>query len=150
MEHDVCDFAAAHGHLHILEWAHANDAPWSEQTCFYGGHSCRLEVLQWLRANGCPWDRQACLQFAQQRQLCEHRGVDRGAACVMHNPDHKSSDGHSIATFGGMISGLPRVHVSAALQVETSLYQRCVMDVPMFNKSNGRVVECTAFSGFGP
>ena len=44
----------------MLQWARANGAPWTEDTCSFAAEGGHLEVLQWARANGCPWDEQAC------------------------------------------------------------------------------------------
>ena len=42
------------GHLEVLQWARANEAPWDENTCANAAKGGHLEVLQWARANGAP------------------------------------------------------------------------------------------------
>ena len=51
---DVCTYAAACGHLEVLQWARANGCPWDEKTCSSAARGGHLEVLEWARANGFP------------------------------------------------------------------------------------------------
>lgn len=53
-------YAALSGHLTVLQWLHANNAPWNEWTCAHAAERGHLVVLQWLHANGAPWDRRVC------------------------------------------------------------------------------------------
>ena len=50
----LCDFAARHGHLAVLQWARLNGCRWDRWTCTYAAQNGLLEVLQWARVNGCP------------------------------------------------------------------------------------------------
>ena len=60
----ACWNAAEGGHLHVLEWLHSMNCPWTAKTCekaaegghLEAAHNGRLEILKWLRDHGCPWD----------------------------------------------------------------------------------------------
>ena len=67
-------WAAAAGHLHVLEWARKNGCPWSEHTCRLAAEGGHLDVLQWARANGCPWD--------EEGSSDDDAGSDDGAGSV--------------------------------------------------------------------
>jgi hypothetical protein len=41
--------------LEVLQWARANNCPWSEFTCAYAAGNGHLHVLAWAHANGCDW-----------------------------------------------------------------------------------------------
>eukprot|EP00611_Tribonema_gayanum_P019741 TRINITY_DN3479_c0_g1_i1.p1 TRINITY_DN3479_c0_g1~~TRINITY_DN3479_c0_g1_i1.p1 ORF type:complete len:218 (-),score=36.19 TRINITY_DN3479_c0_g1_i1:283-936(-) len=57
---EVCSAAAEGGHLELLQWARANDCPWSKRVCSGAASGGHLELLQWAHANGCPWDQEVC------------------------------------------------------------------------------------------
>jgi hypothetical protein len=46
----MCAWAAEHGHMHLLQWARANDCPWNAMTCEIAARGGHLELLQWARA----------------------------------------------------------------------------------------------------
>jgi len=52
----LCDLAARHGHLTVLQWLRQKKISWSVLTCSNAARGGHLAVLQWARANGCPWD----------------------------------------------------------------------------------------------
>ncbi len=65
----ICEIAARHGHLEVLQWARNNGCPWDEWTCAraaFGGH---LEILKWARSQGCPWNEDTCSQAAAGGRL---------------------------------------------------------------------------------
>ena len=64
-EPQICEGAAAGGHLEVLKWLRENECPWN-YTCrdaALGGH---LEVLKWARENGCPWNERKCTIAAEK------------------------------------------------------------------------------------
>ena len=52
----TCCGAAAGGHVHLLEWAHANGCSCGVHMSHSAASEGQLESLMWLHANGCPWD----------------------------------------------------------------------------------------------
>jgi len=64
VRYDVCELAAAGGHLDVLKWARGAGCEWDEFTCSAAGRAGYLDVLKWAVENGCP-----C--FDQHRQLLE-------------------------------------------------------------------------------
>ena len=60
----TCCGAAADGHVHLLEWAHANGCSCGVHTSHSAASEGQLESLMWLHANGCPWDEENCAQAA--------------------------------------------------------------------------------------
>jgi hypothetical protein len=65
----ICDKAAEHGHLEILQWARSQECPWNACTCAWSAQNGHLEVLQWARDNGCPWNEMTCERAAQNGHL---------------------------------------------------------------------------------
>jgi hypothetical protein len=65
----VCFWAAQHGHLHIIQWAHSNGCPWDDRTCSAAARYGHLNILQWVRENGCPWDKWTCFAAAEAGHL---------------------------------------------------------------------------------
>jgi len=68
----TCSAAAAGaGHLELLQWAHAQGAPWDEYTCSNAAQGGHLELLQWARAQNppAPWDERICWGAAQGGHL---------------------------------------------------------------------------------
>jgi hypothetical protein len=65
----TCAGAAQNGNLELLQWARANGCPWDECTCFYAAVYGHLEILRWARANGCPWHKDTCAIAAQNGHL---------------------------------------------------------------------------------
>jgi len=57
---DLCNVAAANGHLAIIRWARERNYPWYESTCHAAAKHDHVSVLAWLRANGCPWNEAEC------------------------------------------------------------------------------------------
>ena len=53
----ACWNAAEGGHLHVLEWLHSMNCPWTAKTCEKAAEGGHLEVLKFARANGCKWNR---------------------------------------------------------------------------------------------
>ena len=53
---DLCWAAAQHGHLHVLEWARANDCPMDTNLTAEAASNGHLHVLEWALENGCPMD----------------------------------------------------------------------------------------------
>ena len=53
----ACRNAAEGGHLHVLEWLHSMNCPWTAKTCEKAAEGGHLEVLKFARANGCKWNR---------------------------------------------------------------------------------------------
>ena len=49
---DICNVAAEHGHLHVLQWAHENGLPWSVRTfasrCRWRHRHPAVPTRQWL------------------------------------------------------------------------------------------------------
>lgn len=65
----ICQMAAWHGQLPVLQWARANDAPWDVYTCAWAARRGHLHVLQWARANGAKWDTMTCEWAARNGHL---------------------------------------------------------------------------------
>ncbi|KAG5188362.1 hypothetical protein JKP88DRAFT_287446 [Tribonema minus] len=53
--HRLCRFAAAAGHLEVLQWLRNAKCEWDESTCVSAAQHGHLAVLQWAIANGCDW-----------------------------------------------------------------------------------------------
>jgi hypothetical protein len=49
----ACRNAAEGGHLHVLEWLHSVNCPWTANTCEKAAKGGHLEVLKFAVANGC-------------------------------------------------------------------------------------------------
>ena len=66
-------YAAAGGHLGVLQWARTQDppCPLDERTCTRAAAGGHLGVLQWLRAQDppCPWDAGTCVGAASHGHL---------------------------------------------------------------------------------
>jgi len=56
----TCGGAAQGGHLELLQWARAQNAPWDKWTCMWAARGGHLALLQWARAQGAPWDERTC------------------------------------------------------------------------------------------
>lgn len=65
----ICQVAAWHGQLPVLQWARAHDAPWDVYTCTWAARRGHLAVLQWARANGAKWDAMTCEWAAKNGHL---------------------------------------------------------------------------------
>ncbi|CAM9228187.1 unnamed protein product, partial [Laminaria digitata] len=59
-----CRAAAEGGHLHVLEWARANNCPGDENTCYTAAWRGHFKLFQWARENCCPWDDRTCRSAA--------------------------------------------------------------------------------------
>ena len=57
---NVCEFAAAGGHLEALRWAREHGCPWDVWTCHNAADGGHLEALRWAREHGCPWGAMTC------------------------------------------------------------------------------------------
>lgn len=66
---EVCNSAAASGHLEVLQWCRANGCPWGASTCATAADGGHLEMLKWCRANGCEWDTWSCRNAARNGHL---------------------------------------------------------------------------------
>jgi hypothetical protein len=51
----LCDVAAARGHLEVLRWARQRARPWDHSTCRNAARGGHPEALKWLREQGCDW-----------------------------------------------------------------------------------------------
>lgn len=71
----VCQEAAKYGRLDILEYAHEQNFPWDEYTCYLAASRDQIQCLKYAYENGCPWDKNTiygailnksnkCLQYA--------------------------------------------------------------------------------------
>ena len=49
-------FAAEHGYLQLLKYAHDNGCKWDEWTCAYAAEGGHLHVLIYAHDNGCRWN----------------------------------------------------------------------------------------------
>ena len=47
------------------EYAHNNECPWDEDTCFEAAAQGHLDVLKWAREHGCPWYKDVCTNKAE-------------------------------------------------------------------------------------
>jgi len=56
----TCMYAAAGGHLPVLQLAREYRCPWNEATPAAAARGGHLEVLKWLSEVGCPWDETTC------------------------------------------------------------------------------------------
>lgn len=65
----TCAYAAAAGHLDVLQWAREEGCPWNEATCAFAAAGGHLEILQWARARGCPWGEETCASAARGGRL---------------------------------------------------------------------------------
>lgn len=50
----VCQMAAKHGDLAVLQWAHRSGFPWTEKTCCRAAERGKLDQLLYAREHGCP------------------------------------------------------------------------------------------------
>lgn len=66
---EVCESAAADGHLEVLKWAILNKYPLDEETNAQAAKNGHLEVLKFAREHGCPCDEITCSVAAQNGQL---------------------------------------------------------------------------------
>jgi hypothetical protein len=65
----TCARAAKAGHLHILQWCRENGCHWNERTCEHAAEAGHLHILQWCRENGCLWNAQTCAYAALRGHL---------------------------------------------------------------------------------
>ena len=49
-------YAAAGGHLEVLQWLRLHKFPWNDRVTSIAAREGHLEVLTWARDNGCPLD----------------------------------------------------------------------------------------------
>ncbi len=66
---NTCAQTARKGHLEVLQWARSNGCSWNAWTCFWAALEGHLEVLKWARSQGCPWDSDVCFQAAKNGHL---------------------------------------------------------------------------------
>ena len=75
---DIYGCAAAHGHIHILEWARyeckfewdarvGNGSDRAKVACVFAVNTGNIVGLDWLCRNGCPWNKQHCLDYASRK-----------------------------------------------------------------------------------
>jgi hypothetical protein len=77
---EVCETAAAHGHLACLQYAHEHGCPWDEKTCMWAAYHGRLTCLQYAHEHGCPWDERSAEDAAAQGHFdCLHYLLVEGA-----------------------------------------------------------------------
>jgi len=60
----VCDAAAKHGHLQLLQWLHAHRFPCGSSVCTSAASGGHLNVLQWARSKGCKLNRWTFIEAA--------------------------------------------------------------------------------------
>lgn len=75
----LCQKAAEHGYIHILEWLRKHKCGWDSIACQNAAMNGHLDVLQWLRnygcsrstlgKNKCPWDEWTCALAALNGHL---------------------------------------------------------------------------------
>ena len=67
----LCDYAATHGFLFLMQWAHKNGYHWNDNTCTVAALGGHLNVLQWLRKQDppCPWNGRTCSRAAENGHL---------------------------------------------------------------------------------
>ena len=70
-ETTLCDYAAYHGFLFLLQWALKNGYHWNKWTCAYAARGGHLNVLQWAREQDppYPWDELTCSEAAKGGHL---------------------------------------------------------------------------------
>jgi hypothetical protein len=88
----ICCLAARNGHLHILQYAHANGCPWDKRTCQFAAANGHLHILQYAHINGCPWDASACASAAENGHLA-----------VLQWAHGKCYNGHNSKTAHGIV-----------------------------------------------
>lgn len=81
MDASVCSSAADGGHLELLRWACAQGCVPDSRACFFAAEMGHLAVLQWLRHQGCPWDRAKCLR------ACRHYNAEGIKAWIEAQPE---------------------------------------------------------------
>lgn len=55
-DYRTCCYAAANGHLHVLQWLHLNNCPFDSNVCVSAAMHGHTHILQWLHSVGCEWD----------------------------------------------------------------------------------------------
>lgn len=68
-DEEVCAFAAAGGHLEVLQYCWASGCPWNEYTCKFAAEGGHLEALKWCRSKQCPWDEDVCAFAAEEGHM---------------------------------------------------------------------------------
>jgi len=51
----TCAYAAAGGHLRIVQWLYEMKCPWNQETSEYAAARGDLTMLRWLHQHHCPW-----------------------------------------------------------------------------------------------
>eukprot|EP00953_Heterococcus_sp_UTEX-ZZ885_P005015 3179-Heterococcus_DN1.PRE.7 len=85
-------FAAAAGHLHIVQYSQcqyseypgqivnlANKCPWNKTTCEAAAVNGYLDILVWAHENGCKWDNKTFTKAAEggHKHICEYLLAER-------------------------------------------------------------------------
>ena len=67
----LCEYAARHNFLFLLQWALKNDYLWNEWTCAHAARGGHLNILIWLRKQvpPCPWNDWVCAWAARGGHL---------------------------------------------------------------------------------
>jgi hypothetical protein len=65
----TCSYAAEHGHLDCLTYAHENECPWDKFACSEAAKRGHLDCLTYLHEHGCPWDEFTCSEAAENGHL---------------------------------------------------------------------------------
>ena len=86
--HDrTCDYAAAGGHLHILQYAYEHGIPWRSAITGYAAGAGQLECLRYARKHGCKYyyysvnfalmnGRFECLRYMFEEDPIEEQNID--------------------------------------------------------------------------
>ncbi len=64
---DICEVAAARGHLNVLQWARSRGYPWTKRVFAKAAKYGHLHVLKWAHASGCPPNNKKLCEIATMR-----------------------------------------------------------------------------------
>jgi len=65
----ICQYAALHGNLSMLRYAHENGCPWDDETCDEAVNNSNLHCLKYAYHNDCPWKRDLFEKAVKKRCL---------------------------------------------------------------------------------
>ena len=73
----LCDAAAEHGHLYILQQLVGSNYPVDEDTCAAGARGRHLYIMKYLHWIGCPWDEKT-LDYSGRHTAVYRYAIKRG------------------------------------------------------------------------
>ena len=100
---EVCETAAAHGHLACLQYAHEHGCAWDKDTCRSAAAHGHLACLQYAHEHGCAWGKYTCVSAATNGHL----------ACLAYAHEHGCAwdkDTCTLAAMDGRLDCLAYAH----------------------------------------